>query len=99
VLVLGCVVVLGVLAAGWLTVTRAALVRQRAETAADLAVLAAAAAVQRGQPGCDLAGEVAARNGGRLVSCGVAGDTVAVRVQVGASITATAQARAGPEGL
>jgi secretion/DNA translocation related TadE-like protein len=97
VLVLGCVVVVAVLAAAWLGVTRAALARQRAETAADLAALAAAASRQHGQEGCDAAGEMAARNGGTLVSCAFTGDAATVRVRVGGPFAATAQARAGPE--
>ncbi len=95
-LVLGCLAVLAVLAAGWLAVGRAALARQRAETAADLASLAGAGAVQRGADGCTAAAGVAARNGASLISCRRTGDDLVVMVRVRAPVPASAQARAGP---
>jgi secretion/DNA translocation related TadE-like protein len=94
--VIGCVVVLATLAAGWLAVTRSAFARQRAEAAADLAALAAASSRQHGQPGCAAAGETAARNGATVLTCSVADEEVTITVRVGGAIAATAQARAGP---
>jgi len=78
----------------------------RAVTAADLAALAAAAAIQMpaGRAGapCAVAASVAARNGGRLSTCTATGEVVDVSVTVefrgllGRRATATASARAGP---
>ena len=78
---------------------RAALARQRAETAADLAALAGAQALAGLTAGpCGVAGLVAAGNGGRLVSCAIIGDAVAVSVSVTSPTSAVARARAGPQG-
>ncbi len=77
---------------------RAALARQRAETAADLAAIAGAQALTRLAAGpCAAAGLVAAANSGRLVSCAVIGDSVAVSVSVSSPTPAVAEARAGPQ--
>jgi secretion/DNA translocation related TadE-like protein len=79
--------------------------QRRVATAADLAALAAAAALQSGVDACAAAGSVARRNGGRLRSCRVSGDLVAVdvvhgaRVMLGRRVRVSAQARAGPVGL
>jgi secretion/DNA translocation related TadE-like protein len=77
--------------------------RHRAETAADLAALAAAGYVPDGQAtACARAAAVAARNGGSLHGCRVVGDDVEVEVSrpVGLGAlgvrTAIARARAGP---
>lgn len=73
-----------------------------AQSAADLAALAGATALQRAGPGCAAAAEVAAANGADLTSCAVAGPEVRVTVRVagprwlGQSGDLTAQARAGP---
>jgi secretion/DNA translocation related TadE-like protein len=99
VLVLGCLAVLTVLAAGWVSVGRAALARQRAETAADLAALAGAAAGQRGADPCGAAAGVAARNAAALLACAQDGDDVLVTVQVSGPMRATSHARAGPQDL
>lgn len=77
--------------------------RHRAESAADLAALAAAAHIPDGSAiACALAAKVAAGNGGSLRSCRVAGDDVEVVVSRPVSLAgvgvrfATARARAGP---
>jgi secretion/DNA translocation related TadE-like protein len=77
--------------------------RHRAETAADLAALAAAAYVPDGRTiACAHAAAVAAENGGSLRGCQVLGDDVEVEVSRPVSLggldvrTALARARAGP---
>lgn len=79
----------------------------RARAAADLGALAAAGwLVGGGPPDCSAAGDVATRNGARLVACGAGEDgSVLVRVSValdavgwpGLPTTVDATARAGPE--
>jgi secretion/DNA translocation related TadE-like protein len=98
VLVLAGVMACCAIAGLWLASGRAALARQRAETAADLAALAGAQALARLTTApCGAAGLVAAANGGRLVSCAVTGDSVVVSVSVSSPIPAVAGARAGPQ--
>jgi secretion/DNA translocation related TadE-like protein len=77
--------------------------RHRAETAADLSALAAAARVPDGAPtACRMAASIAARNGGALRSCRVLGGDVEVAVSRPVSLaglgvrTTIARARAGP---
>jgi secretion/DNA translocation related TadE-like protein len=79
--------------------------QRRVQAAADLAALAGAAALQRGQDGCAAASAVAGRNGARLSDCqvsGVAGRDVVVTAErdgpavLGRSVTVEASARAGP---
>ena len=77
--------------------------RHRAETAADLAALAAAVHVPDGRAGaCAIGVRIAARNGARLRECRVVGDDVEVvvsrRIGLGrlGPLTAVARARAGP---
>ena len=97
-------------AMGVIVRTTAVVARHRAESAADLAALAAAAAigiVPDNNMVCLTAGPIAAANGSRLVSCvpSVAADgrngTVTVRVVVNTRLpilgtaSATATARAG----
>lgn len=78
--------------------------RHQAETAADLAALAGAAAVVAGSSGCAAAARTADDNGARLGACAVAADgtvTVTVRVVVPDALArwvagdAVASARAG----
>jgi secretion/DNA translocation related TadE-like protein len=112
VLALGVVLAGCLVAALWLAGARAALARQRAETAADLAALAAAqSAVGNGGIGvsgvsggsapaaepCQAAATIAQRNGARLGSCAVTDEVASVRVIVDDPTTASAQARAGPQ--
>jgi secretion/DNA translocation related TadE-like protein len=82
----------------WLASGRAALARQHAETAADLAALAGAQALNRlAASPCLAAAQTATANGGLLLTCTVAGDSVAVTVAVDRPMAARAAARAGPE--
>jgi len=77
--------------------------RHRAEAAADLAALAAAAHAVRGEAeACGRAARAATGTGGRLVLCRVRGGEavveveVALRVAVLGGVTARGRARAGP---
>lgn len=73
-----------------------------AQSAADLAALAGAAAAQQGGDGCAAAAEVASANGGRLLGC--TSVRAGTQVQVGVDATGwqgfrfelRARARAGP---
>ena len=56
--------------------------QRRASSAADLAALAGAGALQRGEDGCVAAVRTAVRNRAELVSCTVTGDQVQVRAAV-----------------
>ena len=73
-----------------------------AQSAADLAALAAAAAHADGGDACGAGRALAARNGGRLVACGVEGEDVRLTVEVdgprwlGQRADLVAEARAGP---
>src|SRR3954470_18376894 len=80
VLSLAALVVLLTVAGVLTTAGRAALLRQRAVTAADFAALAAAA--EQGTPDdrCRRGAVLAAVNGTRLVACTVAGEVVTVTV-------------------
>lgn len=77
---------------------------RRAAAAADLAALAGAAALQRGDDGCAAAEPLAAANGARLVDCAVEGSDVLVTVEVtgprwlGQRGDLVGRARAGPAG-
>lgn len=97
------------IAAIWLVVTvayvhgAAVIGRHGAETAADLAALAAAVHTVDGDVGaCVAAARVAGLNGGVLTGCRVAGADVEVTVSRAVRLaglgvrTATARARAGP---
>ena len=79
--------------------------QRRVQAAADLAALAGAAALQRGEDGCAAASTVAGGNGARLTGCqvsGTAGRDVVVVVErpgpavLGRSVKVEASARAGP---
>jgi secretion/DNA translocation related TadE-like protein len=94
--------VMGIWVAGgiWLASGRASLARQHAETAADLAALAAAKSLtDTGLSPCVAAGKAAAANGGSMESCDVSADSVTVSVSVSRPMPAQAVARAGPEGV
>jgi secretion/DNA translocation related TadE-like protein len=77
--------------------------RRRVASAADLAALAGASAVQAGRAGCPAAAAVARRNGSVLVRCTVEGQDVSVRAErrtrqvLGFRMTVGCSARAGPE--
>lgn len=107
VLVLGCVLAACLLCGWWITAGRAGVARQHAETAADLAALAAANSAARSDGNdaspCAAAARVAFANGARLESCRLdvaAGESlpdVEVTVVVSAPVTARSTARAGPQ--
>lgn len=74
---------------------------QRVANAADAAALAAADATSGVVPGvpCDLATDVAARNGATLTACEIDGPVAAVTVQsTPFGFAVSARARAGPPG-
>jgi len=86
-----------------LLLSSAVLASHRARTAADLAALAAAGGLLRGEPPyvtCQLAARVAAANDAQLQRCVALGEEVRISVAVQAGIrglgVATARSRAGP---
>lgn len=76
-----------------------------AQSAADLAALAGAQALQRGGDPCGRAAEIATADGARLSGCSSRGSVVTVQVTVagphwlGQSADLSAEARAGPAAL
>lgn len=103
VLAMGIIAVLLSLTAAGLVLASAMIASHRARTGADLAALAGAAAVIRGEPAaaaCGQAREVAQLNGGQLTRCAVSGSAVELVVEVRAGVhragTAVARGRAGP---
>jgi secretion/DNA translocation related TadE-like protein len=101
ILVLGAVLACSLVCALWLSGAQAGIARQHAETAADLAAIAAAReGASSPVPACEVAAATAARNGAHLSACRVSGDSVEVTVTVSATQLgrpAQARARAGPE--
>jgi secretion/DNA translocation related TadE-like protein len=102
--VLGVVGVLLAMTVGALTVVSAVVASHRAQSAADLAALAAGASLVAGEgsaAACGWGVAFAARNGGSVSSC-VAGSDLSVELVVDVVATmprlgaATARARAGP---
>lgn len=98
----GAVLALGLAAAA---VGDAVVQRHRADSMADLAALAGAGALVRGEDGCAAAGAYVGADGARVVTCRVEpGPAILVRIQLPAGpvlsrvglATVTAQARAGP---
>nr|NLD41618.1 pilus assembly protein TadE [Actinomycetales bacterium] len=91
--------------AGLLLVAGVMVARGTAQTAADLAALAAARSLLDGGPSpCGRAGAVAGANGAALVSCVAAGEEVTVTARApvvwggrATGLHAAANARAGPE--
>ncbi|HEX4688635.1 MAG TPA: Rv3654c family TadE-like protein [Nocardioides sp.] len=86
-----------------LTVVTALVAAHRAaQSAADLAALAAARGLASGGDGCAVARTVAAANGARITACVAAGRVVDVEVEVpgprwlGQSADLAARSRAGP---
>lgn len=76
----------------------AVLARHRAQSAADLAALAAATALRDGYSACGAGADFATRNGADLAACRDLGNgDVYIEVEVPVlSATATARAKAGP---
>ncbi|ROR89344.1 Rv3654c family TadE-like protein [Nocardioides aurantiacus] len=85
-------------------VTSVVLGHRAAQSAADLASLAAAGAVQDGGDACGAARRVAVRNHARVVRCQVEGFVVTVETEArtgrlpGGALELRARARAGPVG-
>jgi secretion/DNA translocation related TadE-like protein len=104
VLLVGVVGALLALTVGALWVVSAVVASHRAQSAADLAALAAAAVLVRGDSSalaCERGTAIAALNGARLASCRAGPDlTVELVVDVPSTVSrvgiATARARAGP---
>lgn len=98
---IGVIVLLG-MAASFMTAGAAA--HRRAQAAADLAALAGAVALQRGQDPCSAAGSVAGGNEAAVAECRVEGEDVVVEVSVESpefldhSFSIHGEARAGPGG-
>jgi len=75
---------------------------RRAASAADLSALAGATAIQQGESGCVVAGQLARANGTQLTDCHPDGDLLTVEVAVkvdsafSMSFTLRSKARAGP---
>ncbi|HET7388394.1 MAG TPA: Rv3654c family TadE-like protein [Nocardioidaceae bacterium] len=103
-LALTFLVVLATVAAGVAVLGGLLVGQRRVESAADLAALAGARALQRGQDGCAAAARTARANGARQLHCTVSGPVLTVDVGddltglVGRTVSVRARARAGPAG-
>lgn len=101
-MVVGCLSLLMVVGAALGVVTAMVRSHRAAQSAADLAALAGATALQRGRDPCGAASSVAAANEAVLVACRVTGRDVVVRAEVsgprwlGQQGDLVAEARAGP---
>ena len=101
-LVVTCLGVLVLVGAALGVVAAMVHAHRTAQSAADLAALAGAAAVQRGADPCASAASVASANGASVDGCRVDGQDVRLEVTVpgprwlGQSADLTAEARAGP---
>ena len=99
---IACLGLLVVLAAALGVVAAMVRAERQAQSAADLAALAAARALGRGEDGCGTGGRIAAANAASLLSCVTTGWEVRLRVQVpgphwlGQVADFDAEARAGP---
>jgi secretion/DNA translocation related TadE-like protein len=97
-----CLGLLVLLAAALGVVSAMVHAQRRAQSAADLAALAAAQSLARGADGCAAAVRISGANGAALTSCEVSGREVRLRVEVtgprwlGQSADLEAEARAGP---
>ncbi|MDI6910567.1 Rv3654c family TadE-like protein [Nocardioides sp.] len=97
-----CLAVLLLLGAALGVVGAMVRAHRMAQSAADLAALAAATALGRGGEPCAAGTAVAVANGARLAGCSVTGREVLVRVEVegphwlGQTADLSAEARAGP---
>jgi len=97
-----CVALLLMIGAALGVVTALVRSHRSAQSAADLAALAAASARQRGDDACGVAARLARANAAELVECTVLGDDVLVQVEVtgprwlGQTADLSAQSRAGP---
>ena len=97
-----CLTVLLLLGAALGVVAALVHAHRAAQSAADLAALAAATAIGRDTDPCAAGAATATANGARLVGCSVVGEEATVRVQVtgphwlGQTADLSAAARAGP---
>lgn len=103
VVMLGVIVSVLMLTISGLLLASAVLASHRARAAADLAALAAAGALMRGEASlaaCQSAADVAALNHGRVQQCLASGTEVRLSVTVPTGVqgvgVATARSRAGP---
>jgi len=103
VVMLGVIASVLILTVAGLLLASAVLASHRARTAADLAALAAAAGLMRGESAsaaCESAAQVAAINHGRMQQCITSGTQVRLSVAVIAGVkgvgVASARSRAGP---
>ena len=103
VVMLGVIAVVLMLTISGLFLASAVLASHRARAAVDLAALAAAGALMRGEPAgtaCEVAAQVAAVNHGRMQECVAAGTEVRLTVGVPSGMRGlgivTARSRAGP---
>lgn len=102
VFVMVCLTLLVLIAAALGLVSAMFVAHRQAQTAADLAALAAARALASGGSGCPVARRVAEANRAQLARCAVEGVTVSVEVTVagprwlGRQDELLARARAGP---
>lgn len=103
VVMLAVIAVVLILTVSGLMLASAVLASHRARAASDLAALAGAGALIRGEPpvvACQSAAQVARTNHGRLQSCAVAGTEMRLSIAVPAGVNglgvATAKSRAGP---
>jgi secretion/DNA translocation related TadE-like protein len=100
--VIACLAVLLLLGAALGVVASMVRAHRTAQSAADLAALAAAAAVVDGREPCLAGSRIAVANGARLTGCTLAGRAATVRVLVpgphwlGQLADLEAEARAGP---
>jgi secretion/DNA translocation related TadE-like protein len=98
-----CLAVLLLMGAALGVVTAMVRAHRVAQSAADLAALAAATAIGHGQDACAAGRSTASANGARVTSCALSGREVTVRVVVdgphwlGQTADLEAEARAGPQ--
>ncbi|MGI9156292.1 MAG: Rv3654c family TadE-like protein [Marmoricola sp.] len=96
------IAVLATVALGCSTLGGLLVAQRRAASAADLAALAGAGAVQHGRPGCAAAQAMALENDATVRACRTSGEVVTLEVErevavwAFAPVTLTAKARAGP---
>ncbi|MET0997437.1 MAG: Rv3654c family TadE-like protein [Marmoricola sp.] len=101
-LVVACVAILLLIGCALGVVAAMVRAHRAAQSAADLAALAGAAAHQRGAAACAAAGSVASANAASVDACSTSGDDVWVTVTVpgphwlGQTADLSAEARAGP---
>ncbi|WP_265333826.1 Rv3654c family TadE-like protein [Nocardioides sp. Kera G14] len=81
-MVVACVGVLTLLGAACAVCAALVVDHRRAQSAADLAALAGAHALSRGEDACAVAAGLASANGSRLLTCAVSATDVRISVEV-----------------